>query len=80
MSEEKSSFQKYRPVFLLAVVVAVVIFFIVRNFSVFSYMLLTIIGFGLVVLVHEFGHFVVAKLSDIKVEAFSIGFSPVLAA
>ena len=30
------------------------------------------------ILVHEFGHFLVAKLSDIKVEAFSIGFPPTL--
>ncbi len=79
MSEEKSLFQKYRPAFLLAGVVAVVIFLIVNNFSVVSNVLLAFIGFGFVVLVHEFGHFIVAKLSDIKVEAFSIGFSPVLA-
>ena len=37
------------------------------------------LGFGAVVLVHEFGHFIVAKLSDIQVEAFSIGFPPVVA-
>ncbi len=79
MSEEKSLFQKYRPAFLLAVVVAAVIFLIANNFSVVSNVAMAFIGFGLVVLVHEFGHFIVAKVSDIKVEAFSIGFSPVLA-
>ena len=29
-------------------------------------------------MVHELGHFLVAKLGGIKVEAFSIGFPPVL--
>jgi Zn-dependent protease len=29
---------------------------------------------GLMVLVHEFGHFVVAKLCGVRVETFAIGF------
>lgn len=32
--------------------------------------------FGIVVLVHELGHFLVAKAVDIRVERFSIGFGP----
>jgi regulator of sigma E protease len=39
--------------------------------------LLVLLGFGGIVMVHEFGHFIVAKLGGIKVEAFSIGFPPV---
>ncbi|MBI4238477.1 MAG: RIP metalloprotease RseP [Deltaproteobacteria bacterium] len=35
-------------------------------------------GFGLLVLIHEFGHFIVARRSGIRVEAFSIGFGRVL--
>jgi regulator of sigma E protease len=37
-----------------------------------------IVMFGITILifVHELGHFIVAKLSKIKVEAFSIGFGP----
>lgn len=38
---------------------------------------LVALGFGGVVMVHELGHFIVAKLGGIKVEAFSIGFPPV---
>jgi len=42
--------------------------------------LLTIIAFiiilGLLVFVHEFGHFITAKLSGIKVEEFGFGFPP----
>jgi len=31
---------------------------------------------GVMVVVHEFGHFVVAKLCGVRVEAFSVGFGP----
>ena len=31
---------------------------------------------GIMVVVHEFGHFAVAKLCGVRVEAFSIGFGP----
>jgi regulator of sigma E protease len=34
--------------------------------------------FGLVIFLHEFGHFLVCKLAKIKVEAFSFGFGPEL--
>src|SRR5215210_5346838 len=44
-------------------------------------MLLTrIVGFigilGAAVVIHEFGHFIVAKLFKIRVETFSVGFGP----
>jgi regulator of sigma E protease len=43
----------------------------------------TIISFvvvlGILIVVHEFGHFIVARLSGVGVERFSIGFGPVLA-
>ncbi|PIS07934.1 hypothetical protein COT78_00830 [Candidatus Berkelbacteria bacterium CG10_big_fil_rev_8_21_14_0_10_43_13] len=43
-------------------------------------MLITIIAFiivlGILVLVHEFGHFITAKLAGVKVLEFSIGFPP----
>jgi regulator of sigma E protease len=34
--------------------------------------------FGLVIFLHEFGHFVVCRLTGIRVEAFSFGFGPEL--
>ncbi len=44
--------------------------------------MVTVISFvivlGILVFIHEFGHFVVAKLSGIKVEKFSLGFGPKL--
>lgn len=40
--------------------------------------LLGIIGLGLVILVHELGHFAAARASGVEVEAFSIGWGPKL--
>ena len=37
-----------------------------------------IIVFFIIVLIHEFGHFIIAKLSDVKVEEFAIGMGPKL--
>ena len=79
MSESKDSLKKCYRVFLLAIVFAVVIYLVVQNIGVFGNVLLIMVGFGAVILVHEFGHFIIAKLCDIKVEAFSIGFPPILA-
>lgn len=38
----------------------------------------SLLVFILVILIHEFGHFIVAKLNNIKVNEFSIGMGPVL--
>jgi regulator of sigma E protease len=35
-----------------------------------------VLGFGLVIFIHELGHFLVAKWCDVHVETFSIGFGP----
>lgn len=40
--------------------------------------LATIFVFGLIVLVHEWGHFITAKLSGMIVEEFAIGFGPAI--
>ena len=39
----------------------------------------TIVGIGGLILLHEFGHFVVGRLCGVKAEAFSIGFPPTFA-
>ena len=45
-------------------------------------MILTIVSsifvFGLLVLVHEFGHFITAKMTGMRVDEFAIGFGPKL--
>src|SRR5262249_27580798 len=47
-----------------------------------GFLMTTVIAFvavlGILILVHEFGHFIVARLSGVGVERFSIGFGPVL--
>lgn len=70
--------KKYYKMLLWAVVAAIAVYLIARNIGVFGNILLVVLGFGAVVLVHEFGHFIVAKISGVKVEAFSIGFPPAL--
>ncbi len=78
MSKSKGLLNHYQRLLILAAVLGVIVYFMVHNIGAFGRALIVVIGFGAVVLIHEFGHFVVAKLSDIHVEAFSIGFPPIL--
>jgi regulator of sigma E protease len=78
MSESKPSVQINFRVLLLVILVAAAIILIGRNLSVSGSIVVVVLGFGGVVVIHEFGHFIVAKLSDIKVEAFSIFMPPTL--
>ena len=78
MSEQKGLLSKNSRTFLWLIVFAAVVYLIARNITAFGNVLLVLLGFGAVVLVHEFGHFVVAKLAGIKVEAFSIFMPPIL--
>lgn len=43
------------------------------------YILAAIIAFGVLILIHELGHFILAKLNGVKVEEFAIGMGPKLA-
>ena len=78
MSELKDVFNKRFRVILFVVAFVAVVYLIAQNINTFGNILLTMLGFGAVVLVHEFGHFIVAKLAGIKVEAFSIFMPPIL--
>ncbi len=42
------------------------------------YILITVLMIGVLVLVHEFGHFIAARYFDVKVEEFAIGMGPAL--
>ena len=42
------------------------------------YIILAIIFFGVLIAIHEFGHFFTAKLSHVCVNEFSIGMGPKL--
>ena len=78
MDKQKEQPGKLSP-FMLIIIAAVIIYIITRNITTFYYIVLVALGFGVMILIHELGHFTVAKLSGIKVEAFSMGYSPILA-
>lgn len=40
------------------------------------YIVAAILAFGILVVIHEFGHFIMAKANNVKVEEFSIGMGP----
>lgn len=44
----------------------------------FAYILFAILIFGVLIAIHEFGHFTAAKLCGVKVEEYSIGMGPAL--
>src|SRR5512136_177647 len=44
----------------------------------FSSIVWVILFIGILIIFHEFGHLVAAKLSHIPVEVFSVGFGPVI--
>ena len=46
--------------------------------NIFYYVIPFIFLLGILVFVHEFGHYLIAKLLKIKVEEFSIGFGKML--
>ena len=63
MSElKKDLYSKYFRVALFVVFLVVIVYLVVRHINAFGNVLLVMLGFGAVVLVHEFGHFIVAKL------------------
>ncbi len=84
MTEKQLSPEKRKPlngrfsliVFIIAAIL--MIYLIATHLVTFVNVMTVVLGFGAVILVHEFGHFIVAKLSGIKVEAFSIGFPPTM--
>ena len=76
MSKNGSSSKGVLNSILWIAVLAVVVYLIVRNVGVVGNIAVVLLGFGAVVLVHEFGHFIVAKIGGIKVEAFSLFMPP----
>ena len=64
---------------IISLVIAVVaIAWGIKNPSTAFRVMAVLLGFGSIIMIHEFGHFIVAKLGGIKVEAFSIGMGPVV--
>ncbi|HPR08240.1 MAG TPA: site-2 protease family protein, partial [Denitromonas sp.] len=42
--------------------------------SIFEYIIPFVVGLGLLILIHELGHYSVARWCDVKVLRFSVGF------
>ncbi len=63
---------------VLALIIGLIIHYVFKDLGKSSSIILSFVGLGLVIFVHEFGHFITGKLSGIKVEAFAIGFGPVV--
>ncbi|MFL5327967.1 MAG: RIP metalloprotease RseP [Gemmataceae bacterium] len=62
------------PLFIIAAIIGALVYYQV-DLAVVG---IVAVGLGLVIFIHEVGHFVAAKLCDVHVEAFSIGFGPSL--
>jgi regulator of sigma E protease len=78
MFEKKESILKHWRVTVLTIILTELLFLFVIYRTKAGNVLLVLLGFGAVILVHEFGHFVAAKFGGIKIEAFSIFMSPLL--
>ncbi len=70
--------KKFSPLLKFIIVLAILAYFIVSNFQVFLNVLMVLIGFGAVIFIHELGHFTLGKLSNMNVQAFCLGFHPLL--
>jgi regulator of sigma E protease len=64
--------------FLILVILGGATYLAAQNPGMARKILQVALGFGAVIMIHELGHFLVAKLCGIKIEMFSIGFPPVL--
>jgi len=75
---QKSQMDKIFNVFLVLIIVAGILYLVMQHPAMTWKILLVLVGFGAVVMIHELGHFLMAKFCGIKVEMFSIGFPPIL--
>jgi len=64
----------------LALVIIIVLagYLVSRNLSKSISVIIAFVGLGVVIFIHELGHFVSAKLCGIKAEAFAIGFGTLI--
>ncbi|MEN6383926.1 MAG: site-2 protease family protein [Phycisphaerales bacterium] len=63
---------------ILIILIAAIVFFIFKNFDTSRSIILSFVGLGVVIFIHELGHFAAGKMCGIKVEAFAIGFGTIL--
>lgn len=64
---------KLNKIMPLVILAGVITFLVVRNWEVASGIIVALLGFGMLVFVHELGHFLVARKNDVQCDAFAIG-------
>ena len=52
--------------------------FIPQFGSLFQILLAFVVALSIIVAIHEYGHYIIGRLSGIRAEVFSLGFGPVL--
>ncbi|MCD4831892.1 MAG: site-2 protease family protein [Anaerohalosphaeraceae bacterium] len=78
MSEKKQVKSKnFINAATLIVVIGLLAYYVANNAQKSMAIVLSLAGLGVVIFIHELGHFLAGKFSGIKVEAFAIGFGPV---
>ncbi len=63
--------------YVVSILVGTGLAFLLINYNPIA-ILLMVLGLGLLIFIHELGHFLVAKWCDVHVKALSIGFGPAL--
>jgi regulator of sigma E protease len=81
-ADEKAREQRIlnRRILLWIIFFAIAVLLLIFHFG-FVFLknvLIALSGIGLMIVVHEFGHFITAKLMDMNVTAFSVGYPPTL--
>ncbi|MGB8225516.1 MAG: site-2 protease family protein [Sedimentisphaerales bacterium] len=79
MSEKKDiASRNLKNAMFLAAMIGLFIWWVYIDIGRAANVMLGIIGLGAVIFLHELGHFIAGKLCDINVEAFAVGFGPVV--
>jgi len=78
-ASEKTDKRPFKPPITLIIIAVLAIYLAkVGSWNMLINISIVIIGFGAVIFVHEFGHFIAAKSVGIMVEGFSLGFGPIV--
>jgi regulator of sigma E protease len=80
MADEQNSIKtkNYINALILLLIVGWVVYYIFNHFSKSSSVIMSFVGLGIVIFIHELGHFAAGKFCGIKVEAFSVGFGSIV--
>ncbi|MGA2915012.1 MAG: site-2 protease family protein [Sedimentisphaerales bacterium] len=79
MSEKKSiASRNLTNALILVAIIGIFVYWVSTNPGRAASVTFALVGLGVMIFVHEFGHFLAGKLTDINVEAFALGFGPIV--